>query len=151
MNDLTLIFKNDIIVVIKNNIGDTIMRKSEYKAEQKKELDYFKDIYADEEMSVAKNCIANIRKACNIKQLELAKMLLINPTFLYRVEAQKTNISADLLIAAARIMNVSVDDLLGVSLPLPFSAQVRITELEKENKELKAKLAEIKRICTIQD
>lgn len=127
------------------------MRKSEYKAEQKKELDYFKDIYADEEMSVAKNRIANIRKACNIRQYELAKMLLINPTFLYRVEAQKTNISVDLLIATARILSVSVDDLLDVSLPLPFVAQARISELEKENEELKAKLAEIKRICAITD
>lgn len=127
------------------------MRKSEFKAERKKELDYFKDIYADEEMSVAKNCIANIRKACNIKQLELAQMLLINPTFLYRVETQKTNISADLLIAIARIMNVSIDDLLDVALPLPMIAQARIAELEKENEELKAKLAEIKRICAIPD
>lgn len=125
------------------------MRKSELKAEQKKKLDYYKDIYVDEEMSVAKNCIANIRKACNIKQTELAKMLLINPTFLYRVEAQKTNISADLLIATARILGVSVDDLLDVSLPLSSVAQARISQLEKENKELKEKLSEIKQISSI--
>ena len=125
------------------------MPDSQTKLAYKRQAKQFEEMYADEKMTVVRNRIAEIRKAKGIKQNELADLLCVNYTFLYRVEKQTANMSVDLLIATARILNVSIEDLLGVDVPMSLKAKERISQLEYENKMLKEKLAEINKISKV--
>ena len=115
----------------------------------KQQARQFANIYVDDKMTIVGNRIAELRKERNIKQTELADLLCVNVTYLYRVETQQANMSIDLLIATARILDVSVDDLIVADVPMSMQARARIDALERKNKELRDKLNQINNISSI--
>ena len=125
------------------------MPQQEQKIQYKMQTRQFANMYIDDKMTIVQNRIAELRKERNIKQTQLADLLCVNVTYLYRVETQQANMSIDLLIATARILDVSVDDLIIADVPTSIEARTRIDALEQENKELRDKLKEINNISTI--
>lgn len=115
----------------------------------KQQVRQFANMYIDDKLTIVRNRIAELRKERNIKQTELADLLCVNVTYLYRVETQQANMSIDLLIAIARILDVSVDDLIVADVPMSLQARRQINELERKNKELKDKLNQINSISNI--
>lgn len=115
----------------------------------KQQARQFANMYIDDKMTIIQNRIAELRKERNIKQTQLADLLCVNVTYLYRVETQQANMSIDLLVATARILDVSVDDLIVADVPMSMQARTRIDALERKNKELSNKLKEINSISNI--
>lgn len=120
------------------------MRKIDGKLEKKQQLEYYANMYYDEDMTIVKNRIAEVRKERGMSQAELARMLLINSTYLYRVESQQCNPSIDLLIATARILNVGIEDLIDASVPCSVEAQGEIEGLEMERDKLQETVDKIR-------
>lgn len=125
------------------------MPKAQEKILYKQQARQFENMYIDDKMTIVQNRIAELRKERNIKQTQLADLLCVNVTYLYRVETQQANMSIDLLIATARILDVSVDDLIVADVPMSMQARARIKSLEDKNKELSNKLKEINNISSI--
>lgn len=125
------------------------MPQQEQKILYKQQARQFANMYIDDKMTIVRNRIAELRRERNIKQTELADLLCVNVTYLYRVETQQANMSIDLLIATARILDVSVDDLIVADVPMSVEAKRQINELERKNKELSNKLNEINNISSI--
>lgn len=125
------------------------MPQQEQKIQYKMQARQFANMYIDDKMTIVQNRIAELRKERGIKQTQLADLLCVNVTYLYRVETQQANMSIDLLIATARILDVSVDDLIVADVPMSLQARTRIDALERKNKELSNKLKEINSISTI--
>ena len=115
----------------------------------KQQARQFAGIYIDDKMTIVQNRIAELRKERNIKQTQLADLLCVNVTYLYRVETQQANMSIDLLIATARILDVSISDLIVADVPMSTDARTKIDALERKNKELRDKLKEINNISSI--
>ena len=128
---------------------DNQMPQQEQKILYKQQTRQFANMYIDDKMTIVRNRIAELRRERNIKQTELADLLCVNVTYLYRVETQQANMSIDLLIATARILDVSVDDLIVADVPMSVEAKRQINELERKNKELSNKLNEINNISSI--
>lgn len=118
------------------------------KLQYKRQAPQFQGIYIDDALTIVKNNIAEVRRARGINQNQLAELLCVNVSYLYRVEAQKANMAADLLIATARILDVGVSDLLAMDCPASLQSRETIKALEEENKALKRKLEEINRISS---
>ena len=125
------------------------MPQQQEKLLYKQQARQFANMYIDDKMTIIQNRIAELRKERNIKQTELADLLCVNVTYLYRVETQQANMSIDLLIATARILDVSVDDLIVADVLMSMQARARIKSLEDKNKELSNKLKEINNISSI--
>ena len=125
------------------------MPKAQEKIQYKMQARQFANMYIDDKMTIVQNRIAELRKERGIKQTQLADLLCVNVTYLYRVETQQANMSIDLLIATARILDVSVDDLIVADVPTSRQARTKIDALERKNKELRDKLNEINNISTI--
>lgn len=125
------------------------MPQQQAKLLYKQQARQFANMYIDDKMTIVQNRIAELRKERNIKQTQLADLLCVNVTYLYRVETQQANMSIDLLIATARILDVSVDDLIVADVPTSMQARTKIDALERKNKELRDKLNEINNISTI--
>ena len=125
------------------------MPQQEQKIQYKMQARQFANMYIDDKMTIVQNKIAELRKERGIKQTELADLLCVNVTYLYRVETQQANMSIDLLIATARILDVSVDDLIIADVPMSMQARARIDALERKNKELRDKLNQINNISSI--
>lgn len=115
----------------------------------KQQARQFANMYIDDKMTIVQNKIAELRKERGIKQTQLADLLCVNVTYLYRVETQQANMSIDLLIATARILDVSVDDLIVADVPMSLQARRKIKALEDKNNELSNKLEEINNISSI--
>lgn len=115
----------------------------------KQQARQFENMYIDDKMTIVQNKIAELRKERGIKQTQLADLLCVNVTYLYRVETQQANMSIDLLIATARILDVSISDLIVADVPTSIEARTRIDALERKNKELRDKLKEINNISSI--
>ena len=122
------------------------MRKVDGKLEKKQQLKYYANMYYDDDMTIVKNRIAEVRKERGMSQAELARMLLINSTYLYRVESQQCNPSLDLLIATARILNVGIEDLIDASVPCSVEAQGEIEGLELERDKLQETIDSIRQL-----
>lgn len=125
------------------------MPQQQEKLLYKQQARQFAGMYIDDKMTIVQNKIAELRKERGIKQTQLADLLCVNVTYLYRVETQQANMSIDLLIATARILDVSVDDLIVADVPMSMQARAKIDALERKNKELRDKLKEINNISTI--
>lgn len=125
------------------------MPQQEQKIQYKMQARQFANMYIDDKMTIVQNKIAELRKERGIKQTQLADLLCVNVTYLYRVETQQANMSIDLLIATARILDVSVDDLIVADVPMSVEARTRIDALERKNKELRDKLNQINNISSI--
>ena len=125
------------------------MPQQQEKLLYKQQARQFAGMYIDDKMTIVQNKIAELRKERGIKQTQLADLLCVNVTYLYRVETQQANMSIDLLIATARILDVSVDDLIVADVPMSTDARTKIDALERKNKELRDKLKEINNISTI--
>lgn len=125
------------------------MPQQEQKIQYKMQTRQFANMYIDDKMTIVQNRIAELRKERGIKQTQLADLLCVNVTYLYRVETQQANMSIDLLIATARILDVSVDDLIVADVPMSMQARAKIKSLEDKNKELSNKLKEINNISSI--
>lgn len=125
------------------------MPQQQAKIQYKMQTRQFANMYIDDKMTIVQNRIAELRKERGIKQTQLADLLCVNVTYLYRVETQQANMSIDLLIATARILDVSVDDLIVADVPMSMQARARIDALERKNKELRDKLKEINSISSI--
>ena len=125
------------------------MPQQEQKIQYKMQTRQFANMYIDDKMTIVQNKIAELRKERGIKQTQLADLLCVNVTYLYRVETQQANMSIDLLIATARILDVSVDDLIVADVPMSMQARARIDALERKNKELRDKLNQINNISSI--
>ena len=125
------------------------MPQMQEKIQYKMQTRQFAGMYIDDKMTIVQNKIAELRKERGIKQTQLADLLCVNVTYLYRVETQQANMSIDLLIATARILDVSVDDLIVADVPTSIEARTRIKSLEDKNKELSNKLKEINNISSI--
>ena len=128
---------------------DNQMPQQEQKIQYKMQTRQFANMYIDDKMTIVQNKIAELRKERGIKQTQLADLLCVNVTYLYRVETQQANMSIDLLIATARILDVSVDDLIVADVPMSMQARARIDALERKNKELRDKLNQINNISSI--
>ena len=85
------------------------MPQAQEKILYKQQAIQFANMYIDDKMTIVQNRIAELRKERNIKQTELADLLCVNVTYLYRVETQQANMSIDLLIVTSLIFFVSVD------------------------------------------
>lgn len=120
------------------------MRKIDGKLEKKQQLQYYQAMYIDEDMTIVKNRIAEVRKERGMSQAELARMLLVNSTYLYRVESQQCNPSIDLLIAIARILGVGLEDLIEADVPHSVEAQGEIEGLELERDRLEETVDKIR-------
>lgn len=125
------------------------MPQQQAKLLYKQQARQFAGMYIDDKLTIVGNRIAELRKERGIKQTQLADLLCVNVTYLYRVETQQANMSIDLLIATARILDVSVDDLICADVPMSLQARRQIKALEDKNKELSNKLKEINNISTI--
>lgn len=125
------------------------MPQQEQKIQYKMQARQFANMYIDDKMTIIQNRIAELRKERGIKQTQLADLLCVNVTYLYRVETQQANMSIDLLIATARILDVSISDLIVADVPTSIEARTRIDALERENKELRDKLKKINSISSI--
>ena len=125
------------------------MPQQQAKLLYKQQARQFANMYIDDKMTIVQNRIAELRKERNIKQTQLADLLCVNVTYLYRVETQQANMSIDLLIATARILDVSVDDLIVADVPMSLQARRKIKALEDKNNELSNKLEEINNISSI--
>ena len=125
------------------------MPQQQAKLLYKQQARQFANMYIDDKLTIVGNRIAELRKERGIKQTELADLLCVNVTYLYRVETQQANMSIDLLIATARILDVSVDDLIVADVPMSIQARARIDALERKNKELRDKLNQINNISSI--
>ena len=125
------------------------MPQQEQKIQYKMQARQFANMYIDDKMTIVQNKIAELRKERGIKQTQLADLLCVNVTYLYRVETQQANMSIDLLIATARILDVSVDDLIVADVPTSLQARRKIKALEDKNNELSNKLKEINSISSI--
>lgn len=125
------------------------MPQAQEKLLYKQQARQFANMYIDDKMTIVQNRIAELRKERNIKQTQLADLLCVNVTYLYRVETQQANMSIDLLIATARILDVSVDDLIVADVPTSLQARRKIKALEDKNNELSNKLKEINSISSI--
>ena len=115
----------------------------------KQQARQFENMYIDDKMTIVQNRIAELRKERGIKQTQLADLLCVNVTYLYRVETQQANMSIDLLIATARILDVSISDLIVADVPTSLQARRKIKALEDKNKELRDKLNQINNISSI--
>lgn len=120
------------------------MRKVDGKLEKKQQLEYYQAMYIDDDMTIVGNRIAEVRKERGMSQAELARMLLINSTYLYRVESQQCNPSIDLLVAIARILDVGIEDLIDASVPHSISAQGTIEALALERDKLQKTVDKIR-------
>ena len=125
------------------------MPQAQEKIQYKMQARQFANMYIDDKMTIVQNRIAELRKERGIKQTQLADLLCVNVTYLYRVETQQANMSIDLLIATARILDVSVDDLIVADVPTSLQARRKIKALEDKNNELSNKLKEINSISSI--
>lgn len=125
------------------------MPQAQEKILYKQQAIQFANMYIDDKMTIVQNKIAELRKERGIKQTQLADLLCVNVTYLYRVETQQANMSIDLLVATARILDVSVDDLIVADVPMSTQARRKIKALEDKNNELSTKLKEINNISTI--
>ena len=125
------------------------MPQQQAKLLYKQQARQFANMYIDDKLTIVGNRIAELRKERGIKQTQLADLLCVNVTYLYRVETQQANMSIDLLIATARILDVSVDDLIVADVPMSMQARARIDALERKNKELRDKLNQINNISSI--
>ena len=115
----------------------------------KQQARQFANMYIDDKMTIVQNKIAELRKERGIKQTQLADLLCVNVTYLYRVETQQANMSIDLLIATARILDVSISDLIVAECPTALPERSEIRKLEDKNNELSNKLKEINSISSI--
>lgn len=120
------------------------MRKVDGKLEKKQQLQYYANMYVDEDMTIVGNRIAEVRKERGMSQAELARMLLVNSTYLYRIESQQCNPSIDLLIAIARILSVGIEDLIDASVPHAIAAQGTIEVLALERDKLQKTVDKIR-------
>ena len=125
------------------------MPQAQEKILYKQQAKQFANMYIDDKMTIIQNRIAELRKERNIKQTQLADLLCVNVTYLYRVETQQANMSIDLLIATARILDVSISDLIVADVPTSLQARRKIKALEDKNNELSNKLKEINSISSI--
>lgn len=125
------------------------MPQQQAKLLYKQQARQFANMYIDDKLTIVGNRIAELRKERGIKQTQLADLLCVNVTYLYRVETQQANMSIDLLIATARILDVSISDLIVADVPMSTDARTKIDALERKNKELRDKLKEINNISSI--